>query len=38
MIVGHVKMIGVYWLLDVPATCYCTSGTDLLRQMYVLPC
>ena len=27
----------VGWLLDVPATCECTSGTDLLRQFYVLP-
>ena len=27
----------VCWLLNVPATCECTSGTDLLRQLYVLP-
>ena len=27
----------VGWLLNVPATCECTSGTDLLRQLYVLP-
>ena len=27
----------VCWLLNVPATCYCISGTDLLRQFYVLP-
>ena len=27
----------VGWLLDVPATCLCISGTDLLRQFYVLP-
>ena len=27
----------VGWLLNVPATCECTSGTDLLRQFYVLP-
>ena len=26
-----------YWLLNVPATCKCISGTDLLRQFYVLP-
>ena len=27
----------VGWLLNVPATGYCISGTDLLRQLYVLP-
>ena len=27
----------VGWLVNVPATCECTSGTDLLRQFYVLP-
>ena len=27
----------VGWLLNVPATCDCISGTDLLRQVYVLP-
>ena len=27
----------VCWLLSVPATCECISGTDLLRQFYVLP-
>ena len=27
----------VCWLLNVPATCKCISGTDLLRQFYVLP-
>ena len=27
----------VSWLLNVPATCECISGTDLLRQCYVLP-
>ena len=26
----------VGWLLNVPATCECISGTDLLRQFYVL--
>ena len=25
------------WLLDIPVTCLCISGTDLLRQFYVLP-
>ena len=27
----------VCWLLNVPATGVCISGTDLLRQFYVLP-
>ena len=27
----------VGWLLNVPETCECISGTDLLRQFYVLP-
>ena len=27
----------VCWLLNVPATCECISGTDLHRQFYVLP-
>ena len=27
----------VGWLLNVPATGLCISGTDLLRQLYVLP-
>ena len=27
----------VGWLLIVPATCECISGTDLHRQFYVLP-
>ena len=27
----------VCWLLNVPATGECISGTDLLRQLYVLP-
>ena len=27
----------VCWLLSIPATCECISGTDLLRQFYVLP-
>ena len=29
--------IVVCWLLNVPATCQCISGTDLHRQFYVLP-
>ena len=27
----------VCWLLNVPATGLCISGTDLLRQFYMLP-
>ena len=27
----------VGWLLNVPATCECISGTGLLSQLYVLP-
>ena len=27
----------VCWLLNVPATCKCISGMDLLRQFYMLP-
>ena len=27
----------VGWLLNIPATCKCISGTDLHRQFYVLP-
>ena len=27
----------VCWLLNVPATCKCISGTDLNRQFYLLP-
>ena len=32
-------LIGLFvgWLLNVPATCKCIPGTDLLRQFYVLP-
>ena len=33
---SRVKVV-VCWLLNVPATCKCISGTDLLRQFYVLP-
>ena len=32
-----VVVVVVGWLLNVPATCECISGTDLLRQFYVLP-
>ena len=28
-------MVGL--LLNVPATCQCISGTDLLKQLHVLP-
>ena len=31
-----VRDIVVCWLLNVPAKCECISGTDLLRQFYVL--
>ena len=34
---GSVRVLFVDWLLNVPATCECISGTDLLRQLYVLP-
>ena len=27
----------VGWLLNVPAACECISGTDLRRQVYMLP-
>ena len=30
-------VVVVCWLLNVPVTCQCISGTDLLRQFYVLP-
>ena len=33
---GRVVVV-VCWLLNVPVTCQCISGTDLLRQFYVLP-
>ena len=35
--VGAVKGLFVGCLLNVPATCECISGTDLLRQFDVLP-
>ena len=31
------REVVVCWLLNVPATCKCISGTDLLRQFFVLP-
>ena len=34
---GMVKVVVVCWLLNVPATGECISGTDLLGQLYVLP-
>ena len=33
----YVCLLFAGWLLNVPATCECISGTDLLRQLYVLP-
>ena len=33
----RVRTVVVCWLLNVPATWECTSGTDLLRQVFVLP-
>ena len=36
-IVSSKQGLFVCWLLDVLATCQCISGTDLLRQFYVLP-
>ena len=34
---GPYQCLFVCWLLNVPATCECISGTDLNRQFYVLP-
>ena len=34
---GKQAAVFVGWLLIVPATCECISGTDLHRQFYVLP-
>ena len=34
---GQMEDVVVGWLLHVPATCECISGTDLHRQFYVLP-
>ena len=36
-VVFEMYSLFVSWLLNVPATCECISGTDLLRQIYVLP-
>ena len=33
----HGYPAAVRWLLNVPATCKCISGTDLLRKLYMLP-
>ena len=32
-----IQIMTVCWLLNVPVPCECISGTDLLRQLYVLP-
>ena len=29
--------VGVCWLLSIPPTCECISGTNLFRQLYLLP-
>ena len=34
---GEQNCLIVSWMLNVPATCECISGTDLLRQFDVLP-
>ena len=34
---GEREGLFVGWLLKVPATCECFSGTNLLRNFYVLP-
>ena len=34
---AKVNIVVVCWLLNVPATCWCISGTDLHRELYVLP-
>ena len=34
---GQALVCFVGWLLNVPAAVWCISGTDLLRQFYVLP-
>ena len=33
---GSDVVVVVCWFLNVPATCECVSGTDQLRQLYVL--
>ena len=37
VVVIVVVILFVGCLLNIPATCECISGTDLLRQVYVLP-
>ena len=32
-----VQIIAVRWLLNIPATCFCVSGSNLLRQLCVFP-
>ena len=34
---GGGEVVFVCWLLNVPATCECISGIDLLGQFYVPP-
>ena len=34
---GWLGLFAVCWLLNVPAICWCISGTDLLRQCNMLP-
>ena len=34
---GQLDGLFAWWLLNVPATGECISGTDLIRQFYVLP-
>ena len=31
------SVVVVCWLLNVPPTCECISGTDVLKQFYLLP-
>ena len=37
VVVLVVVVVVVCWLLNIPATCECISGTHLHRQIYVLP-
>ena len=34
---GERNSLFLCWLHNVPATCECISGADLLKQFYVLP-
>ena len=36
VVVVVVVVVVAYWLLEIPATCWCISRTDMLRQVYVL--